>query len=133
MITRNRAAIVLLSTLFFGSTQAVLAADCGSEINAVRNALNDYVDGSCEGLPSLWDHMQGATRSQRICDGLNGKLDDADAKIGQRKYTDAAKKLGDFGTTLYNLAYRDKPIITEDEYSNVDMYLVLAQACVGNL
>jgi len=75
------------------------------------------------GIPTLLEHKRG----DKICDGLNQKLGDADEKHVKRKDGDAKKKLCDFGETLYKLAFRAKPIISSDEYSVVYTPLVIAQ------
>jgi hypothetical protein len=129
-----KAAILLLTTLLISTSQVVLADEITDAIEDVRGALNttDRVnDGPyCQGLPSLADHRF----VEKICGGLNKKLNDADAKHGDTKRpkdADAKKKLCDFGTTLFNLANRDKQIITWDEYGGVYSYLLVAQGLVN--
>jgi hypothetical protein len=126
MKTTTKAAVLLLTTLFISTSQVVLADDSTHAIEAVRVALNivDYPD--CLGLPGLAKHKNFV----RTCGGLNKKLNDADAKIGQRRDADAKRKLCDFGTTLFKLADRAKPIISWENYYGVYYPLMDAQALV---
>jgi hypothetical protein len=114
-----------------------LANDCSDEIDAVRIALNDTVadpglDGFC------YDNLAGDHKNnfgEKICVGLNKKLDDTDVKIGQHKITDAVKKLTDFQNALDGLRFKapGKEIITDAEYNKVNNPLAVARSCVDSL
>lgn len=139
---QTTAAVLLSSILSIGvSTSSLahdLANDCSDEIEDVRNALNAPVaypglDGFC------WDNLAEDHKSEyfgeKICDGLNKKLDDADAKIEQHKILDAVKKLSDFQNALDGLRYKapGKEIITDAEYNMVNNPLAIAKSCVDSL
>lgn len=136
------AAVLLTSILSIGVSPSSLghdlANDCSGEIDDVRDALNDPVadpglDGFC------WDYLAEDHKSEyfgkKVCDGLNNKLDDADAKIAQHKISDAVKKLSDFQNALDGLRYKapGKEIITDAEYNMVNNPLALAKSCVDSL
>jgi hypothetical protein len=118
--------------------------DCSGEIDNVRDALNDPVayselNGFSEPDGFCWDNLAEDHKSEyfgkKVCDGLNKKLDDADAKIEQHKITDAAKKLTDFQNALDGLRFKapGKEIITDAEYNKVNNPLANARSCVDSL
>ena len=134
----NKAAILLLTIVMTGASESVLGHDlsgaCTAEIDDVRSALNDIgstVDGTPDGF--CFDPKGLHKFGPKICDGLNKKLDDADAKLDQHKIADADKKLADFRKTLESLAYRSKHIIDMTQFMSVNIELESAETCVGEL
>jgi hypothetical protein len=124
MKTMKKAATLFAAIGALGLSSAALADDCSNEIGIVRTVVEF---GIC--LDNLNDHRNGA----KTCDRLIQKLDNAETKIAEEKYGDASQKLEDFQVALDSLAFRTKPIISQDEYNEVNTPLQTAKACVASL
>jgi hypothetical protein len=138
MKTQKLAAMLLTLALSLGASQVVLAGDdCSTEIDAVRTEVNWGIDptGICydddndDNDGTLVGHKNG----ERTCNGLNGKLNDADKKIDQGKIEDAKWKLENFQAKIDSLAMRRKPIIDGYEYNALNGPLQIAKVCVAGL
>ena len=120
--------------LLFATAVPGVHAACTGEIDAVGTMLNSGTgDGNYVGICAEGGSLDGARNEERICNGLNDKLDSAVEKMDQGKVADADKKLGNFETTIGSLAYRAKPKIDSTDFSYLDGALQTARTCVSDL
>lgn len=124
MKTNKTAALLLTSIGVLGLSNVAIAADCSAEIDVVRTTVEF---GIC------LDNLNGHPNGVKTCDRLIAKLDNADTKISEEKFDEASQKLHNFQDALDSLAFRTKPIISQDEYNEVNTPLQTAKTCVANL
>ena len=109
-------ALLLAFVSFFSLSQAALAAPCTEQVEALKSALND---GNCS--------------FGKACMGLSHKLDNANHKLEQAKFSLAARRLEDFGAIIQDMAMRRKPLVSMADYEALmDPYFKAAAICIAN-
>ena len=99
-----------------GISQSALAAPCTEQVEALKTALND-----------------GVCNVGEVCAGLSHKLDNANHKLEQGKFSHAARRLADFGAVLESMATRGKPRISVADYESLmATYYNDAANCISN-
>lgn len=93
---------------WFASSAAVMLL---LTLGGTATAGEVIVCESLEGLNSCLTYLTFTNDKDRI--GLQGKLDDAQAKISENKICDAGLKVSDFNAKLFRLATATKPKVSE--------------------
>lgn len=102
---------------FIGISQSVWSAPCSDQVEALKSALN--ADGICS--------------YSQVCAGLTHKLDNANHKLEQGEFVQAARRLADFSAVMENMANQKKPKISMVSYESLmDPYFNDAATCIAN-
>lgn len=120
-MTRKKPGLANLATLLvfvssIGLSQAAMAAPCTAQVDALKAALDD-----------------GICQFSKACDGLSHKLDNANHKLEQGKFSHASRRLADFGAIVENLAMQKKPLISMADYDALmNPFFTDAAICVAS-